>query len=72
MPRRGRVLLQLGFDACTRFWNFCGLFLARPENEGIGAVGLRRVEAIASGRLDRADVGQNGRPGPLLPLEPIT
>ncbi len=31
----------------TRFWNFFGSFLARPENEGIGAVGLRSVEAIA-------------------------
>ena len=34
----------------TRFLNFCGEFCARLRNDGIGAVGLRSVEAIAPGR----------------------
>src|ERR1700753_4051923 len=55
----------------TRSWNFFGLFLARSANEGIGAVGLRSVEAIACGRR-LAPVLVKGGPGPLLPFSPIT
>src|ERR1700722_9253836 len=55
----------------TRLLNFSGEFWARPSNDGIGAVGLRSVEAIAAGRSVAAMCVSAG-PGPLLPFSPIT
>src|SRR5579875_3318355 len=54
----------------TRSLNFLGLVLARFANDGIGAVGLRSVEAIPLGRRIDPILVRFG-PGPLLPLSPI-
>src|SRR5579875_3307800 len=54
----------------TRSLNFLGLVFARSANDGIGAVGLRSVEAIAFGRRIEPILVRLG-PGPLLPLSPI-
>jgi hypothetical protein len=43
--------------------------LARLAKEGIGAVGLRNVEAIAWGRRIEP-MCVSGGPGPLFPLDP--
>ena len=48
-----------------------GYCLASDWNDGIGAVGLRSVEAIACGRRIEP-MWVSGGPGPLLPLSPIT
>src|SRR5947209_8154217 len=54
----------------TRFLNLSGAFWARPLKDGIGAVGLTKVEAMEAGRSFEPTWERLG-PGPSLPLSPI-
>src|SRR5581483_10938099 len=63
---------------CRGYWSSdrkptraLNLFGGRFLNDGIGAVGFRRVDAIAPGRTTLPMCVRFG-PGPLLPLLPIT